>query len=270
VPGAEQLDFRDVEAFDARTAYLLSIGPGQNSRIYKTTDGGDAWALQFRNPEPEAFFDAIAFWDEKNGVALSDPVRGQFQLMVTDNGGTSWTPLIGRNMPPALPNEGAFAASGTCLITRAEREIWFCTGGAEKARIFHSGDRGQNWAVSESPLRAGSESAGSFSIAFRNRDQGMIVGGDYRKPNDAGFNVATTSDGGRTWTLVEPVLPFRSSVAWAGDRWVSVGTTGSSFSRDDGATWEALDQENYNSVAFGSMGAGWAVGPVGRIAKYSR
>src|SRR2546426_7670524 len=77
VPGAEKLDFRDVEAFGESTAYLLSAGPGEDSRIYKTTDGGKTWSLQFKNSEPAAFFDAIAFWDDKNGIALSDPVKGR-------------------------------------------------------------------------------------------------------------------------------------------------------------------------------------------------
>src|ERR1700730_2515673 len=67
VPGTEKLDFRDVEAFGETTAYLLSAGPGEDSRIYKTVDAGKTWALQFKNADKEAFFDAIAFWDEKNG-----------------------------------------------------------------------------------------------------------------------------------------------------------------------------------------------------------
>jgi photosystem II stability/assembly factor-like uncharacterized protein len=116
--------------------------------------------------------------------------------MITDDG-AKWTPLPEKSCPTALPKEGAFAASGTCLITRGENDVWFCTGGAKAARVFHSGDRGKTWSVSESPLLAGIESAGVFSIAFRDRDQGMIVGGDYRKPDDALATGAVTSDAGR-------------------------------------------------------------------------
>jgi photosystem II stability/assembly factor-like uncharacterized protein len=270
VPDAEKLDFRDVEAFGETTAYLLSAGQGEESRIYKTTDSGKTWTLQFKNADPEAFFDAIAFWDDKNGIALSDPVKGQFQLIVTDDGGTNWKRLPGKNLPPALPNEGAFAASGTCLITQGENDVWFCTGGAKAARVFHSSDRGQNWTVSETPIVAGIESAGIFSIAFRDRDHGMIVGGDYRKPNDTGATAAITSDGGKTWTGIDKPFPFRSAVAWAKDRWVAVGTSGSHVSEDNGATWKLLDRENYNSVGFTSTGEGWAVGPKGRIAKFAK
>jgi photosystem II stability/assembly factor-like uncharacterized protein len=268
MPGAAKLDFRDVEAFGATTAYLLSAGPGEASRIYKTADGGQTWILQFQNPDPEAFFDAMAFWDEQNGVALSDPVKGQFPLIVTEDGGAHWQRLSAINLPPALPNEGAFAASGTCLVTHGRQDVWFCTGGAQTARVFHSKDRGSHWTVSATPILAGVASAGIFSIAFRDGDHGMIVGGDYRKPNDVGATAAITSDGGITWKLLDRPFPYRSGVAWAKDRWVAVGTSGSNVSQDDGATWKPLDHKNYNSVAFTSTGEGWAVGPGGRIAKF--
>ena len=270
VPGAEQLDFRDVEAFGESTAYLLCCGPGDASRIYKTVDGGKSWALQFKNADPAAFLDAIAFWDEKNGIALGDPVRGRFQLIVTADGGSHWRPLAAKNLPPALSGEGAFAASGTCLVTRGEGDVWFGTGGAKSARVFHSEDRGQNWQATDTPVMAAVESTGIFSIAFRDRLHGIIVGGDYRKPNDTGVTAATTSDGGKTWTAIDNRLPFRSAVAWTKDRWVAVGTSGSHISENNGANWKLLDRENYNSVGFTSTGEGWAVGPKGRIARFAK
>jgi photosystem II stability/assembly factor-like uncharacterized protein len=269
VPGAAKLDFRDVEAFGETTAYLLSAGPGADSRIYKTTDGGNTWVLQFKNPDPEAFFDAIAFWDESHGVALGDPVKGQFQLLATDDGGMNWKRLPATNLPPALPMEGAFAASGTCLVTHGKNDLWFCTGGARAARVFHSTDRGQTWTVQETPILAGTESAGIFSIAFRDPKHGMIVGGDYRKPRESGATAAITSDGGKTWTRIDRPLAFRSCVAWAKDRWVVVGTSGSDSSPDDGATWKPLDDKNYNAVGFTPTGQGWAVGPGGRVARFT-
>src|SRR5262249_41248461 len=162
------------------------------------------------------------------------------------------------------------AASGTCLITRGESDVWFATGGAKTARVFHSGDRGQHWEVSETPIVAGAASAGIFSIAFRDRQQGVIVGGDYRKPDDTGATAAVTSDGGKTWRLIDKQLPFRSAVAWAKDRWVAVGTSGSHVSRDNGATWKLLDRGNYNSVGFSATGEGWAVGPKSRIVKFAK
>jgi photosystem II stability/assembly factor-like uncharacterized protein len=270
VPGAEKLDFRDIKAFGEATAYLLSAGPGDASRVYKSTDGGKSWAMQFKSADPAAFLDAIAFWDEKNGIALGDPVKGRFQLIVTADGGAAWKPLAAKALPPALSGEGAFAASGTCLVTRGEKDVWFATGGAKSARVFHSKDRGENWEVCETPIAAGAASAGIFSIAFRDKNHGMIVGGDYRKPDDTGATAATTSDGGKTWPPLDRRLPFRSAVGWAKDRWVAVGTSGSHVSLDDGATWKLLDRENYNSVGFTPTGEGWAVGPKGRIATFAK
>jgi photosystem II stability/assembly factor-like uncharacterized protein len=270
VPDAAKLDFRDVEAFGENTAYLLSAGPGDQSRIYKTSDAGKSWSLQFTSTKPEAFFDAIAFWNDESGIALSDPVDGSYQLIVTDDGGANWKWLSGTNLPKALPNEGAFAASGTCLVAQGDSDVWFATGGAKAARVFHAHNRGRDWTVSETPIVAGAESAGIFSIAFRDPKNGMIVGGDFRKPNDAGANAAVTSDGGNTWTLVDRSLPYRSAVAWARDRWIAVGTSGAHSSADNGATWNLLDRENYNSVAFTATGEGWAVGPKGRVAKFAK
>ncbi|HXY37243.1 MAG TPA: hypothetical protein VEI07_23645 [Planctomycetaceae bacterium] len=268
VLGAAKFDFRDVEALDETTAYLLSAGPGEDSRIYKTTDGGRTWTLQFKNADRDAFFDAIAFWDERHGIALSDPVKGRFPLIVTEDGGATWRPLAAINLPPALPNEGAFAASGTCLVAHGQNDVWFGTGGAETARVFHSPDRGQHWTVSDTPIPAGVASAGIFSIAFRDQNHGMIVGGDYRKPNDPGPNAAITADGGKTWKSLGRPFAYRSAVAWAKDRWIAVGTSGSDISRDDGASWRSLDRQNYNSVAFTPTGEGWAAGSHGRIARF--
>ena len=268
VPSAEQLDFRDVEAFGETTAYLLSAGPGDASRIYKTVNGGKMWTMQFKGTDPATFLDAIAFWDEMNGMALGDPIKGQFQLLVTTDGGANWKPLQTKTLPPALPGEGAFAASGTCLVTHGKNDVWFVTGGAKSARVFRSNDRGQNWAVSETPIMAGTESVGILSIAFRDPQNGIIVGGDFRKPDATGATVAITSDGGKTWAPLDKKLPFRSAVAWAKDRWVAVGTSGSHVSLDNGNSWKLLDRENYNSVGFAPTGEGWAVGPKGRIAKF--
>lgn len=270
VPGALKLDFRDVEAFGETTAYLLSAGTGELSRIYKTTDGGKSWQLQFQARDPEAFFDGLAFWDEKHGIALGDPVKGHFQLLVTEDGGANWKPGATGMLPPALPGEGAFAASGTSIVTHGEKEVWFVTGGARTARLFHSRDRGHSWEVGDLPIVAGTDSAGAFSLAFRDRQHAMIVGGDYKKPEANRATAALTTDGARTWKVIDNQLPYRSAVAWARDRWVAIGPAGSHVSTDHGVTWKLLDRENYNSVAFLTSGEGWAVGPRGRVARFVR
>lgn len=263
VPGAEELDFRDVEAFDESTAYLLAAGEGEKSRIYKTTDGGTTWKLQLTNPDPKGFFDALAFWDETHGLAMGDPVGGRFQLVQTTDGET-WTPLTAE-MPPAFADEGGFAASGTCLVTYGTSAGWFCTGGPNGARVFRTTDRGKTWAAGTVPLGTGSKSAGGFSLAFRDAEHGMIVGGDYTKPEETGPHAAVTSDGGTTWTLTDP-LPFRSCAAWSKGNWWAAGTSG--IDTLDGTTWKREDDGNFNCIAFAPDGTGWAVGPDGRVARW--
>jgi photosystem II stability/assembly factor-like uncharacterized protein len=270
VAGAVKLDFRDVVAFGESTAYLLSAGPGAESRIYKTTDGGKTWTIQFQNADPDGFFDALAFWDDKHGIALGDPVKGKFQLIATDDGGEHWKALSDAALPPALTKEGAFAASGTCLVTHGDNDVWFATGGAKVGRVFHSADRGRTWTVAETPVAAGVESAGIFSIAFRDREHGIVVGGDYKKEKQTGATAAVTADRGRTWTLVDKAMPYRSAVAWAKDRWIAVGPSGSNVSTDDGKTWKVIDEEKYNSAAFTPSGDGWAAGARGRIVRFQK
>jgi photosystem II stability/assembly factor-like uncharacterized protein len=200
VPGAESLDFRDVEAFNADLAYLLAAGPGDQSRIYKTNDGGRNWSLQFTNKDPKGFFDCMGFWDKDHGIAVGDPVDGKFQLIATDNGGKEWKPISRAKLPPAIDGEGAFAASGTCLIAKYDKYVWFATGG-KIARVFRSSDRGRRWAVSDTPIISGEPSQGIFSIAFKNEREGIVVGGDYKNLKSAYNNIASTSDGGVSWKL---------------------------------------------------------------------
>ncbi len=270
VPGAEELDFRDVEAFDANTAYLLSIGEGERSRIYKTTDGGKRWRLQFTNRNPKAFFDALAFWDADRGVAVSDSVDGRFVIIKTTDGGANWKEIPPEKLPPALAGEGAFAASGTCVTTQGRNNVWIAT---TAARVLRSTDGGETWQAATTPVPSGQPSAGIFSIAFKDARNGCVVGGDYRKEGEARDNVATTSDGGRTWKLAKGSLPggFRSAAAYApgGSTLVAVGPSGSDFSLNGGESWAPIAGAGYHAISLAQSGAGWAVGEGGRIAKYS-
>src|SRR4051812_24146477 len=198
VPDAGTLDFRDVEAFSADLAYLLAAGPGEQSGIYKTDDGGKTWSLQFTNKDPNGFFDCMAFWDRDHGIAVGDPVDGKFQLIKTENGGREWKPIPSASLPPAVEGEGAFAASGTCIAVQGKKEVWFVTGGSA-ARVFHSQDAGGTWSVAETPIVHGEASAGIFSVAFRDRSHGVIAGGDYKQPTKETASLAFTEDGGKTW-----------------------------------------------------------------------
>jgi photosystem II stability/assembly factor-like uncharacterized protein len=275
VPGAEALDFRDVHAVNENTAYLLSIGEGDSSRIYKTTDGGANWTLQYRCPEPKGFLDALAFWDAAHGLALGDPVDGRYFVLATDDGGKNWSRIKADGLPPSLPGEGAFAASGTCLITGPDGLAWFGTGGAKAGRVFRSTDRGRTWTVHETPIRAGA-SSGIFSLAFRDAEHGIAVGGDYKKPDDSTDSVALTTDGGRTWSSARGPLPsgYRSAVTFllgsSKATLVAVGPNGSDASDDSGATWRRLGTTGFHAVGFAKDGTGWAVGEDGAIARFRR
>jgi photosystem II stability/assembly factor-like uncharacterized protein len=271
-PSADRLDFRDVDAIDARTAYVLSIGPGQASRIYRTTDAGARWDLQFTNTDPEAFFDALAFWDADHGVAVSDSVKGAFVIIRTDDGGRTWARVKAAALPQALPNEGAFAASGTSVAVFGQRLGWIGTGAATRARVLRTTDGGRSWQVADTPLRAG-PSAGIFSIAFRDSRHGVIVGGDHAKEEQAIDNVAVTSDGGVTWAPPRGgrLSGFRSVVAHVPaipGTFVALGPLGGDISSDDGQTWSPLvgDGADTFSVAPGTA-IGWAAGAGGRIAR---
>ena len=218
---------------------------------------------RFLSKDPVTFTEGGPGYFNRYGYTMGDPVNGRFQLMHTTDGET-WEPLVA-DMPQALPGEGGFAASGTCLIMHGESGAWFCTGGPNGGRVFHSTDRGKTWTAQPCPLTAGTPSAGVFGITFRDRSHGMIVGGDYTKPTEAGANAAVTTDGGTTWVLTDP-LPFRSCATWTGDRWVAAGTSG--IDAFDGTSWRNMDSGKWNAVAFND-GTGWAVGPDGRVGKYT-
>lgn len=238
VQGAEALDFRGIAALSTDEAFLMSAGPGEQSRIYHTADAGKHWDLQFTNTNPKGFFDSIAFWDAKHGIVLGDPIPDdagnlKFEVLLTEDGRT-WKPIPPSRLPEAKEGEGAFAASNSCIAilpnkwiemspasvssdtgsSRLDSNIWFATGG-KVARVFHSGDGGQTWDVFDTPLLHGRDSTGIFSIAFRDAQNGVIAGGDYKHPDDDGPNLAFTRDGGKTWNLSElHPQAFFSAVAY--------------------------------------------------------
>jgi photosystem II stability/assembly factor-like uncharacterized protein len=266
VPDAEKLDFRDVDAVSDDTAYALSIGNGESSRIYKTSDAGKTWILQFTNPDPKAFFDAMAFWDAERGIAFSDSVDGKLVILRTANGGRDWTYVPAAGLPPALDNEGAFAASGTNVAVLGRDHVWI---GTSTSRVLRSTDGGGTWSAAPTPLPAGS-STGIFSIAFRDALHGVIVGGDYTKEAEAVDNVAITDDGGLTWKAVKGVSGFRSAVAYLpGERamLLAVGPQGADLSTDDGRTWTPVTgATGLHTFALAKRGRiGWGAGEKGRI-----
>jgi len=279
VPGAESLDFRDVKAFSANFAYLLSAGPGEQSRIYKTIDTGKNWALQFINKNPKGFFDCMAFWDRDHGIAVGDPVpdnsgKLKFELIATEDGGEHWKAIPPDQLPPAVEGEGAFAASGTCIAVYGHSNVRFVTGG-KIARVFRSEDAGKTWTVADTPIIHGQDSAGIFSIAFRDAIHGVIAGGDYKRPEQNGPNLAFTDDGGATWML-SPISPqaYFSAVAFAqpaGDKAVLVVGSARSAYADDitKKSWHKTWDLNLNALSVSQSGKAIAVGSKGMIVSLS-
>ena len=271
IVGSDTLDFRDIDAIDAQTAYVMSIGNGPASRIYKTTDGGTTWKVQFRNKDEKAFLDAMSFWDANHGIAFGDSVDKQFYILTTADGGRTWSRVPATNLPPAQGNEGAFAASGTNIALFGKSYAWIGTGAAAKSRVLRTTDGGRTWRVADTPLASG-PSSGIFSIAFRDAKHGVIAGGDYKKESEAVDNLAVTSDGGVTWTLVKGLSGFRSVVAYVPGMktpaLIALGPSGGDYSLDDGRTWQPIDGPGFDTFSFArGKQLGWGAGAEGRLGK---
>jgi photosystem II stability/assembly factor-like uncharacterized protein len=271
VPGAESRELRDVHAADEHTAYVLSSGPGDQSRVYKTTDGGASWKLQLVNPDAAGFFDCFDFWDRDHGLLYGDSVDGELVLFETRDGET-WTRLAADSLPDARPGEGGFAASGTCLVTVGESTAYVGTG-AGSSRILRTTDRGRSWEAFETPIVNANETSGITSLSFWDEENGIAAGGDIAAPDSRQANVALLSERGRSARLT--ASPTFSGAIYGVAHvpgtsppvLVAVGPKGASYSLDSGRSWLQLSEESYWSVGFSSSGFGWMVGPDGRVAR---
>ncbi len=266
---AAELQFRDIEAFDATHAVALTIGNGTDSRVYATSNGGRTWTETFRNDDPVAFYDCMTFLDRRHGLALSDPVDGKFRILATRDGGRSWQVQPTAGMPAALEGEFAFAASGTCLVSAGGKAM-FATGGGASARVFTSRNGGSSWSVTDTPVPSG-PSAGIYSLAVRASGAAIAVGGDFAAPTAAPDGAAYLR--GHSWTVARTVPgEYRSGSAWLGrgDTAFAVGPTGSDVSYDGGRTWTRFDTGSFDAVECTFDGACWASGATGRIAKLIR
>lgn len=283
VAGAETLQFRDVQGVSDKVAYLQSIGNNPTDfRIYKTTDGGKHWTMQFQNQNPSAFYDCFAFWNPTRGISHSDSVNGVFPDLRTKNGKT-WEDISG-NMPPALPGEASFAASGTCVATQGHDNAWIATGGSTVARILATRDGGNSWNAYDTPL-VSNPSAGAFTVAFRDAWHGIVGGGDLDPADPNNARTAVSRDGGRNWKLTNapPVTGAIFGLAYAqdadDDRWhgddddnqtvvVTANDGGAAWTPDEGKTWYSLQGvTGFWAVAFANSKTGWLVGVNGTILK---
>lgn len=274
-PGAEKLDFRAVWVWDEKSAMVMSAGPGDQSRIYETRDACSHWTEMIRNSDKDGFWDAMTFLDAhlgaqtalKTGVVIGDPIHDRFYTMKMTSG-SEWA--VDEVSCAARPGEAAFAASNSSVFLFGPRRYILVTGGTGGPRALLSPllagrDASQGCMEVPLPLASGSDSAGAFSVFFRDEQHGVAVGGDYRHPEEASGTAAFTTDGGRHWTAaVKPPHGYRSAVAWYADgkAWIAAGTNGVDVSRDDGRHWDTFGDANWNALS-----PPYIVGPKGNITK---
>ncbi len=277
VAEASELDFRDIHAFDAEHAVVISAG--QPARIFRTADGGQSWRLCFEHPDERSFFNAISFFDDQHGIAMSDPVAGRLLLLESRDGGKTWNQLPQKRRPATTAGEAGFAASGTNMRVVGDA-VFIALGGAAppdrkpNSRLVYSPDRGLSWREVNVPI-ARSESSGIFSLVFVNPRQAIAVGGDFRIPDQHKDNIAITNDAGQSWLVPDgqPPRGYRSAVACGrqGQQTIAicVGPNGTDISLDDGRTWSVASDQGFHTIAFSPDGQhAWAAGADGRIGKW--
>jgi len=279
-PGADKLDFRGIQAFDANTAIVMSSGPGDLSRLYKTTDGCQTWKLIATNPDKDGFWDAIAALAPEVYMVLGDPIQGHFVLQTTSDDGKTWASY---QTSPSQNGEGAFAASNSSLLNHEDDEedgpLLFVTGGPLGARIFradlksncsHKPSCPEVLSSQQLPMFAKGEGAGIFSIAEGPSYSAVAVGGNYQKPNESSGTAAFIT--GKHWQAsTTPPHGYRSAVAYDASTktWITVGPNGTDISTDDGHNWRALKPTSTEQPDadqhWNALSLPFVVGPHGRI-----
>jgi photosystem II stability/assembly factor-like uncharacterized protein len=269
VPGAGNFDFRGMAAIDAYTAYAM-VAHADTGRIYKTVDQGRTWQLQYRAERSGVFLDGLECWDAYRCFSVGDPIAGHFLVVSTIDGGAHWVELSPRASPAAAKGEAIFAASASSVIVGPRGSAFFVTGGGPVARVWRSTDYGASWDAADTPVTAGSASAGLFSMVFCPSGRAIAAGGDYKAPGETGSHVAISTDGGSTWGAGDQdrTTPYLSGMACGSGRRdiiVAVGPNGV-FVSQDALLWTRSSNSGFNAVAI-SKGVVVTVGDGGAIAR---
>ncbi|MGI9543603.1 MAG: WD40/YVTN/BNR-like repeat-containing protein [Cyclobacteriaceae bacterium] len=258
-------------AVTKEAVFLLSIG--SPTLLYRSTNKGEQWELVYQEDHPKAFYDAMAFWNAKEGIAMGDPTDGCLSVITTEDGGLTWQKVHCDQLPPSEEGEAAFAASNSNLALHGDH-VWMVSGG-KRARVFHSPDRGQTWKVHNTPITEGGEMTGIFTVDFWNEQQGIIFGGNWEDKDLTVANKARTTDGGSSWHLIaDGQQPgYRSCVQYVpggnGREVIAVGIPGISYSSDAGSHWRTLGKESYYTIRFASSKVAWIAGDK-KIARMAR
>lgn len=258
------LHFRSI-ATTKESVFVLSIAnPGV---LYKIGfDGKDATNIEevYAEESEKVFYDAMAFWNEKEGIAMGDPTDNCLSIIITRDGGNSWNKVPCDVLPFTERGEAAFAASNT-NIAIVNDKVWIASGG-KKARVFHSNDKGVTWEVFETPMLQGGAMTGIYSIDFYDESTGVIFGGDWERKEFNEGNKALTTNGGKTWKLLSNGAGpgYRSSVSFVpgtkGMGMVAVGSPGVSYSNDQGKSWVDLSAEGFYAIEFVNDSVAFASG----------
>ena len=245
------LEFRSI-AVVGNAVFLLNVG--SPAYLLRSLDQGASWEIVYQEDHPDVFYDSMKFWDNMNGIAMGDPTDGCLSVIITRNGGSSWTKLDCGILPPIQKGEAAFAASNS-NIALYEQHGWLVTGGTQ-ARVFHTPDMGRSWNVYETPIIKGGKMTGIFTVDFYDSKLGVIFGGDWENKSTNKSNKAVTRDGGKTWELISDGQGpgYRSCVQFvpgsAGQKLVAVGSSGISSTKDGGKSWQNFNQEGYYTIRF--------------------
>lgn len=261
VKGYERTDFRDIEAFDSKTAIIMGIDTP--AIILKTTDAGETWKLVFKDKTPGMFLDAMEFWNEQSGIVIGDPINGKMFIARTFDAANSWQAIPEAYMPAVDSGEACFASSGTNIRKLNKAEAVFITGG-KRSRVFIKDKK------IEMPILQGTESTGANSIAVKNKKIFMVVGGDFNTKDSVFKNCIITHNAGKTWMTPE-ISPhgYRSCVEYIDKKnWVSCGLNGVDYSSDEGKTFTWISKDGYHVCRKAKKGkAVFFAGGGGRIGK---
>ena len=261
VKNYETIDFRDIEAFDEKTAVIMGVGAP--AYILRTTDGGKNWQTVYENKDSLMFLDAMEFWNINSGIVLGDPINGRFFIARTFDGGKTWEPLPFQYRPLAEKGEACFASSGSNIVKLTKKEAIFVSGGLA-SHVFIRDKK------IKLPLIQGTESTGANAIAVKNKKTFMVVGGDFYKKNDTTKNSIITRDGGETFEA--PITGpdgYRSSVLYAGKKiWMTAGLNGVDISKDDGRAFKKISDKSFHVIKKAKKGkAIFMAGGRGHIGK---
>lgn len=254
------LEFRSV-AHTTGDFFMLSIG--SPALVYKTGDTGQM-ELVYKEENEKAFYDALNFWNDTEGIAIGDPTEDCMSIIITRDGGKTWNKLSCDTLPKTKEGEAAFAASNTNIAIIGDH-TWIATGG-KASRVMYSPDKGNTWEVYETPIVQGLETTGMYSIHFYDELNGFAIGGDFTKPEDNAANKIRTNDGGKTWELVaQNENPGYSSCVQyvpnrTGKELVAIGFNGIDFSNDSGNSWKHLSDEAYHTIRFLNDSVAYAAG----------